>query len=74
VKKLRGVRFLWRKSGKEDIGIIAQEVEKVLPEVVSTNSKGFKSVNYSVLTVVLIEAINEQQKQIEKLMKLMEGK
>ncbi len=74
VKKLRGVRFLWRKSGKEDIGIIAQEIEKVLPEVVSTNSKGFKSVNYSVLTAVLIEAINEQQKQIEKLMKLMEGR
>ena len=47
--------------------MIAQEVEKVLPELVSTNEKGVKAVNYAGLTAPLIEAIKEQQKQIATL-------
>ena len=49
------------------LGVIAQEVEKVLPELVYTDDKGFKSVDYIKLTPVLIEAIKEQQKEIEEL-------
>ena len=49
------------------LGVIAQEVEAVVPEVVYTDDKGFKSVDYIKLTPVLIEAIKEQQKEIEEL-------
>jgi len=50
---------------KEDIGVIAQEVEKVLPELARTNDDGTMSVRYQGLTAVLIEAMKEQQTQIE---------
>lgn len=48
-------------------GVIAQEIEKVLPEVVKEDADGIKAVNYSEIIPVLIEAIKEQQKQIEQL-------
>jgi hypothetical protein len=51
------------------VGLIAQEVEKVLPQLVSTDFQGYKSVDYSKLTVFLVEAIKEQQKEIETLKK-----
>jgi hypothetical protein len=68
---LRGVTFDWRKSEYPDmnfadgrqIGFIAQEVEKVLPELVSTDKNGYKSVAYANLVPVLVEAIKAQQKQ-----------
>jgi hypothetical protein len=47
------------------IGFIAQELELVIPEVVVTDSDGYKSVAYDKITAVLTEAIKEQQKQIE---------
>jgi len=67
---LRGVQFNWK--DKEDhlksIGFIAQEVEKVLPELVFTNPvDGYKGINYAEMTAVLTEAVKEQQKQIEEL-------
>ncbi len=49
------------------IGVIAQEIESVIPEVVKTNDEGYKLVDYSKLTVVLIEVMKEQQKMIEEL-------
>ena len=65
VSRMRGVRFNWKRSGKSDLGLIAQEVEQVVPEVVSTDSEGYKSIEYSKLVSVLIEAIKEQQSEIE---------
>jgi hypothetical protein len=70
---IRGVYFDWDLSGNiglslkegRQIGIIAQEVEKVYPELVMINDKGFKMVDYSKLTPVLLEAIKEQQQQID---------
>ena len=50
-----------------DIGVIAQEVEKVLPEIVEDRGNGYKAVKYEKLTALLIQAVNEQQKQIEDL-------
>ncbi len=47
----------------KQIGLIAQEVEKVFPELVSTDSEGYKSIAYGKLTAVLIEAIKELQQQ-----------
>ena len=54
-------------SSKHQIGVIAQDVEKVLPELISEDDKGYKAVAYDKLSAVLIEAIKEQQKYIETL-------
>jgi hypothetical protein len=48
-------------------GVVAQEVERVLPEVVKEGPDGEKSVSYTEIVPVLIEAIKEQQKEIERL-------
>ncbi|MCL5773164.1 MAG: tail fiber domain-containing protein [Firmicutes bacterium] len=72
ILKLRGVIFEWKTKeyknknfpkGKH-YGVIAQEIEKVLPEVVNTEKSGEKGVAYSEIIPVLIEAIKDQQKQI----------
>ena len=68
ILQIRGVNFEWKESGRASIGVIAQEVEKVLPELISGDDS--KVVNYNGLVGVLIEAVKEQQKQIEELKKL----
>jgi hypothetical protein len=65
-KKLEGVRFDWIDNDEPSIGVIAQDVEKVLPELV-VESGGTKSVSYGNIIGVLIEAIKEQQVRIEEL-------
>jgi hypothetical protein len=50
-----------KETGKKDIGVIAQEVEEILPEIVQTRSNGYKAVDYQKLTTLLIESIKEQQ-------------
>jgi hypothetical protein len=69
VMRLRGVYFNWKANGKHDIGMIAEEVGEVIPEVVTyeDNGKDAKSLDYARLVSVLVEAIKEQQKEIEKL-------
>jgi hypothetical protein len=64
VQNLRGVTF--DKDGKAGLGVIAQEVQKVLPEVVQEGEE-YLSVAYGNIVGVLIEAIKEQQKQIDEL-------
>ena len=66
VMNLEGVSFNWKNGGKQSIGLIAQDVEKILPEVVNTDN-GLKYIDYGKLTALLIEAIKEQQKEIELL-------
>jgi len=73
ISNLNGYTFNWKESGKASAGIIAQEVEKVLPSAVSENEGGSKSVNYNELIGVLVEAVKEQQIQIDSL-KSMIGK
>ena len=75
VGQLNGYTFDWIPmegihvhSGK-DIGVIAQEVEKVLPEIVEDRGNGYKAVKYDKLTALLIQAVNEQQETIESLTK-----
>ena len=70
ISQLQGVKFSWKKNDEKSVGVIAQDVEKVLPELVK-GEEGDKSVNYSGLIGVLIEAIKEQQKQIDELKKLL---
>lgn len=67
VQALRGVTWNWKKDGKADVGFIAQEVEQVLPELVATKDDGYKAVQYANLVWVLVEAVKEQQKQIDAL-------
>ena len=77
VKSLRGVYFNWDRksfpnkdfSDKTELGFIAQEVEKVLPEVVSKDNspEEYRSVKYDKVVALLVEAIKEQQKQIDSL-------
>ena len=76
VGKLRGVSFDWKETGKRSIGVIAQEVEQVIPEVVVTTmdpdpvtgeSTEVKSVDYGKMVGVLINAINELKAEIEEL-------
>ena len=67
VKKLRGVNFKWIKDDRDDFGVIAQEVEEVAPHAVIENKEGMKSVDYGRLTTLLIQAVKEQQTQIDEL-------
>lgn len=73
VDHLRGVHFEWREdSARKSIGLIAQEVEEVLPELVHNDSQGYKSISYGNMIGVLIEAIKEQQVQIRTLQERVE--
>ena len=74
--KLRGVSYKWLKDGSAGIGVIAQEVEQVIPEVVLTNVNTdpatgteveVKSVDYGKIVGVLINAINELKEEVEEL-------
>ena len=67
--------YFWRQAqfpekqftAARQVGFIAQEIEQLYPEMVATDPDGYKSVDYSRLTPVLVEAIEEQQTQIEAL-------
>jgi hypothetical protein len=80
VGRMRGVMFDWTDEyiaahggedgyfiRKHDVGVIAQEVEAALPEIVVEKSDGYLAVNYEKLTAVLIEAVNELHKKVETL-------
>lgn len=74
VKRLRGVTFNWQpelnKGADAQVGFIAQEVEAVLPSLVSTDRDGYKSVAYANAVPLLVEAVKEQQKQIDELKRI----
>ena len=65
VSTLRGVSFDWKETGKGSYGVIAQELEEILPDLVKTGE--VKSVNYNGIIGVLIEAVKELKKEIEEL-------
>jgi hypothetical protein len=65
ILQINGVTFNWRENNKPSVGIIAQEIEKVFPELV--NGENPKTVNYNGLIGLLIEAIKEQQTEINNL-------
>jgi hypothetical protein len=82
VNQIRGVRFDWTEDyiqgrggedgyfvRKHDIGVIAQEIESILPEIVADRDDGFKAVKYEKIVPLLIEAIKELHKEIEILKK-----
>jgi hypothetical protein len=77
VKAIGGYEFDWNDKQDtyegHDIGVIAQEVEAVLPEIVTTRENGYKAVKYEKLVAVLIEAVKDQQKQIDELKSMING-
>jgi len=86
LKKINGVRFDWtdeyiEASGgedgffvrKHDVGVIAQEVQAVLPEVVAERGDGYLAVKYEKIIALLIQSIKEQQEQIEELKEKING-
>ena len=72
VMQLRGVMYDWRKDDfpnmvfedRRQMGLVAQEVEQIIPEIVNTDANGYKSIEYSKLVALLIQAVKEQQIQI----------
>jgi len=65
VAALRGVNFDWKATGEKTMGVIAQEVEAVIPEVVATDDEGMKSVDYQAMVGLLIEAVKELQEKVD---------
>ena len=66
--KLRPVKFNWKDSGNDDIGLIAEEVNKHVPELVHLDGEGgAEGIKYSKLTSLLIKAVQDQQKEIKDL-------
>ena len=77
LQQINGVSWDWNdKSEKEghDVGVIAQEIEKVLPELVTTRDTGFKAVRYEKIVALLIEAVKEQQTEINELRSTLQDK
>jgi hypothetical protein len=71
IKMIGGYEFDWNSKSKNnyghDVGVIAQEIEEVLPELVGTRSDGFKGVKYEKLTALLIQANKELIERVEEL-------
>ncbi|MDR2235227.1 MAG: tail fiber domain-containing protein [Chryseobacterium sp.] len=74
LSQLRPVSYFWNEKGKEkggnaqlQYGLIAQEVEKVLPNIVSTDHDGYKSVNYNEIIPLLLQTVQEQGQKITEL-------
>jgi len=67
VNQIQGVSFDFISNGEHSYGVIAQELEKVLPSLVHENEEGYKVVSYIPLIAFLIESIKDQQKQIDDL-------
>jgi hypothetical protein len=74
ISKISGNTYDWKAENKvehgyegNDVGVIAQEIEVVLPQLVQTRENGFKAVKYDKLVALLIQGIKEQQIQIEEL-------
>ena len=73
ISKINGVSFNWNDKqsvhevGKKDYGVIAQEIEDILPELVTTRDNGYKAVRYEKIVPLLIESIKEQQSKINEL-------
>jgi len=79
LSQINGVEFDWIEDEPvhgnkgHDIGVIAQEIEQILPEAVQTRESGMKAVQYDKIIPLLVECIKDQQKQIEQLKQIVNG-
>ena len=67
ILNIDGKTYTIKKYGAQKIGVLAQDIQEVFPELVSEDKEGMLSVNYQGLIPVLINALKEQQKEIEYL-------
>ena len=67
VMQLKGVEFTWKRSGDASAGVIAQDVEKVMPNLVHTHEEDEKSVNYNGIIALLLESVKELKVENEML-------
>jgi hypothetical protein len=77
LSKIGGYEFDWKDNDEcshtgHDVGVIAQEIEQVLPDIVTTRDSGYKAVKYEKLTALLIEVTKSQQAQIDELKRQVE--
>jgi len=72
ISTLRGVSFDWKDNSGKSFGMIAQEVQEILPDIVTEDENGFLGIKYTNMIGILVEAIKEQQEQINTLKKLIE--
>ena len=76
VDSIQGIEFDWIEKEEvhgnsgHDVGVIAQEIEKILPDVVTTRDNGYKAVKYEKIVPLLIEAIKDLSKQVDGLKRL----
>jgi hypothetical protein len=76
VNSIQGIEFDWIEKEEvhgnsgHDIGVIAQEIEEILPDVVTTRDNGYKAVKYEKIVPLLIEAIKDLSKQVDGLKRL----
>ena len=76
IEGIRGVEFDWNEKSPgwarergHDVGVIAQEVEKIIPEVVQERKNGYLGVDYKRLVPLLIESVKELKKEVEEIKK-----
>ncbi len=72
IKQIRGVTFDWKRDGKKSAGVIAQDIEKILPEAVKEvqglkDDESYKTVNYNSLISILVESVKELSARVEEL-------
>ena len=65
VNQLNPVSFNWKENGKQGYGVIAQEIEQILPALVATNDDGIKSVSYTQIIAFLIDAVQQLSAEVE---------
>ena len=75
IETISGYEFTWNKLiddhrvGTKDYGVLAQELEEILPHAVDINNRGYKTVNYNSLIPLLIEAVKELSGRVKELEK-----
>jgi hypothetical protein len=67
IKQIQGVRFNWVENDKPSYGFIAQDIEPIIPEIVSRNENDTLSLNYDAVIAFLVEAIKELSSRVEQL-------
>jgi len=67
IVQINGVSFNWKETNQSSAGVIAQEVEQIMPEIIHDNEKGYKTLNYNGLIGLLIESVKELKSEIEDL-------
>jgi len=67
LNKINGISFNWNKTGKKSYGVLAQDIEKILPEAVRESSTGYKTVNYNSLVGFLVQTCKDLNDKIIEL-------